>query len=78
MNSFRDGKKLLSKYAYSLVLDSIEYFKSVNNVDYVDIPEGVSVTIIGDTHGQLYDLMYIFDTNGLPSETNWLLIKFSS
>lgn len=32
--------------------------------------QGGHITVCGDTHGQYYDLMHIWDLNGLPSSDN--------
>jgi hypothetical protein len=34
------------------------------------VPEGRHINVCGDTHGQFYDLLNIFDTFGYPSEDN--------
>lgn len=36
----------------------------------IDVPPGAHLTVCGDTHGQFFDLLHIFDLNGLPSDTN--------
>ena len=36
----------------------------------VNIPTGEKFTVVGDLHGQFYDLLHIFEINGYPSEKN--------
>jgi serine/threonine-protein phosphatase 5 len=35
----------------------------------IHVPDDITITVCGDVHGQYYDLLHIFEINGLPSET---------
>ena len=50
-------------------------FESQANVQYITINEGTKLTVVGDLHGQLSDLIYILDKSGLPSFNNKYLFN---
>ncbi len=33
-------------------------------------PQGTTITVCGDVHGQYFDLLHIWDLNGIPSAEN--------
>jgi serine/threonine-protein phosphatase 5 len=45
-------------------------FQKTPSLVNVTIPDGKCITVCGDIHGQYYDLLNIWDINGLPSEEN--------
>ncbi|KAJ1506216.1 Serine/threonine-protein phosphatase 5 [Coelomomyces lativittatus] len=75
MKHFRNEKALHKKYAYMLILEAKTLFSSYDSLVHVKVPQGTMLTVCGDTHGQFYDLLNIFEMNGYPSETNAYLFN---
>jgi len=72
---FKNGKKLHKKYVYQLVLKAKELFYKEPTMVEVGIESGRKLTVCGDTHGQYFDLLEIFDKNGYPSDTHAYLFN---
>lgn len=51
-------------------LQATELLRKAPSLVDVSIPAESSFTVCGDVHGQFYDLLHIFELNGLPSEEN--------
>lgn len=66
----RRQKNLATKHAYEIVLDVIQVLKHEPTLVEIQLPAHTEITICGDIHGQYYDLLNIFEINGLPSEEN--------
>lgn len=66
----KNQRNLSKSHAYSIVLDMIELLKNLSTVVDVDVAAGAEITVCGDIHGQYYDLLNIFEINGVPSEDN--------
>lgn len=69
------GSKVFSADAiYRLLGHAQEWWKNTPNVFRIQVPPGVRLIILGDTHGQLEDVLWIFWKYGLPSKTNRYLV----
>ncbi|KAF8539253.1 Metallo-dependent phosphatase-like protein [Trichophaea hybrida] len=72
---FKDGKKLPKKYAFQIVLMAKAIFMTEPTMPEVKIEEGQTLTVCGDTHGQYFDLLEIFNRNGYPTESHMYLFN---
>lgn len=70
MDDFKNQKCLHKRYAFQIVLQTREMLRALPSLVDIDIPDGKHFTVCGDVHGQFYDLLNIFELNGLPSEEN--------
>lgn len=65
---FRAGGLLHPDDVAQLLTLTAKMLETVDNI--VVLPVYDKITVCGDIHGQLDDLCFIFNDNGLPSETN--------
>jgi hypothetical protein len=69
MNFFRSGGRMPYIYVITTIQRIINILQAIPNVQPSKIPENGRLTVVGDMHGQIEDLFYIFKMNGIPSET---------
>lgn len=75
MDDFKNQKCLHKRYAFQIVLQIREMLRALPSLVDIDIPDGKHFTVCGDVHGQFYDLLNIFELNGLPSDENPFLFN---
>mmetsp|Transcript_671 Transcript_671/g.771 ORF Transcript_671/g.771 Transcript_671/m.771 type:complete len:686 (+) Transcript_671:149-2206(+) len=67
---YRKGGRLSVKLVMKLLRTAYRMLKQADNISRIDIPEGCKLTVVGDIHGQLPDLLHILDESGLPADDN--------
>lgn len=72
---FRNEKLIPKKYVVMMLLDFAEELKKQPNIVKLSLPSKrdnykPKFTVCGDTHGQFYDTMNLFESNGFPSADN--------
>ena len=75
LEGFKRGRGLHYKYTLMLLTALRKVLANEPNICAVHVPAGTTVTVCGDTHGQLQDLFTIFHINGLPDRTNRYLFN---
>lgn len=67
---FRESKILHKRYVVEILSQCYKYFVAQPTLVDVEIQDGNKFTVVGDIHGQFFDLLNIFNINSLPSEKN--------
>ncbi|KAB1209746.1 Serine/threonine-protein phosphatase 5 [Morella rubra] len=70
MDDFKNEKCLHKRFACQIVLQTREILRALPSLVDIIVPDGNHFTVCGDVHGQFYDLLNIFELNGLPSDEN--------
>ncbi len=67
---FKQGGKLSKNSVHKLLRLTYRQLQTLPNTSKITIAPTDRLTVVGDIHGQLADLLYILDTSGMPSPTN--------
>ncbi|XP_074843905.1 serine/threonine-protein phosphatase with EF-hands 1 [Carettochelys insculpta] len=70
LRAFKDQQQLHARYVLQLLHETRKVLKQLPNIVHLSTSYSKEITICGDLHGKLDDLMLIFYKNGLPSEEN--------
>jgi len=70
ISHMKEQKLLHRRYATQLVIESYKIISQLPNIQEVSLSPKNKFTVCGDVHGQFYDLLNIFQLNGLPTEDN--------
>ena len=66
LENFKDGKRLHPRYIVELIEHAQRIFEREQTVKEIVLQPKARITIVGDLHGQLQDLLSIFKLNGIP------------
>ncbi|XP_077155237.1 serine/threonine-protein phosphatase with EF-hands 1 [Ranitomeya variabilis] len=75
LNAFKQEKLLHARYVLQLFHEIKKFLKQMPNVVHLTTSYSKQITVCGDLHGKLEDLLLIFYKNGLPSPENTYLFN---
>ncbi|KAG8623895.1 hypothetical protein KVT40_008871 [Elsinoe batatas] len=75
IDRFKNGKKLDKKYVYQIILAVKDIVYKEATMVEMEVKKDKKLTVCGDTHGQYFDLLNIFEQNGFPSDAHAYLFN---
>ena len=66
----KEEKYIEKIYLLKMIYKAKNILQEYESIVDINIPKNKNFTIVGDIHGQFYDLLNIFKINGYPSENN--------
>ncbi|XP_072040708.1 serine/threonine-protein phosphatase with EF-hands 2-like isoform X3 [Amphiura filiformis] len=70
IESFKNGRILHTKYVLQVLSEARKILREKPNINQATTAIAKQITVCGDLHGKLDDLLVIFYKNGLPSPEN--------
>ncbi|KAJ3603486.1 hypothetical protein NHX12_028232 [Muraenolepis orangiensis] len=67
VDALRNKRQLHSRYVLQLLLETWKMLRMLPNISRISTCQSKEITVCGDLHGQLEDLLLIFYKNGMPS-----------
>lgn len=75
LQHFKDGKLLPKRYVWQIVLGCREVLLNHGPVVDTTVLDGEKLQVVGDTHGQFFDVLHMLDVAGKPSESNAYVVN---
>lgn len=72
---FRKGKRIHRRYVLQILATCQNLFLKDPTMVEREVEKDAKLTVCGDTHGQFFDLLHIFDVNGFPSSSHAYLFN---
>ncbi|KAI7967856.1 hypothetical protein MJO29_001133 [Puccinia striiformis f. sp. tritici] len=72
---FKAGKTLPKRWVYEIILGCQSVLMKEASMTEYTIPQNETCDVIGDTHGQFFDVLHLLSLTGLPSETHALVFN---
>ncbi|XP_072480229.1 serine/threonine-protein phosphatase with EF-hands 2 [Notamacropus eugenii] len=67
VEAFKQKKQLHARYVLNILHEARNHLVQLPNINHISTCYSEEITVCGDLHGQLDDLIFIFYKNGLPS-----------
>ncbi|SNX87375.1 related to phosphoprotein phosphatase (serine/threonine specific protein phosphatase) [Melanopsichium pennsylvanicum] len=72
---FKNGGKLHNRYSWQIILGAFRALEQEPTLVDYQVPQGTSIDVIGDTHGQFFDFIHLLNKTGTPNHEHALLFN---